>query len=130
MVTEEKESEQTPLTPFWRQTNSRDLTNRSLKTDGDKKGGELKKGCIESEEERQREKAGRDLTNRSLETERQTAEICQTVSADRPGEGEWRTKKGVYGQSEEEREGESEQRPYKQYLKTDKQKTELCRVDL
>ncbi|WP_419592250.1 hypothetical protein, partial [Thiolapillus sp.] len=39
---------------------SRDLSNRSLKTDGKEEGGELQKG-LQSTEDREREKASRDL---------------------------------------------------------------------
>ena len=39
---------------------NRDLSNRSLKTDGKEEGGELQKG-LQSTEDREREKASRDL---------------------------------------------------------------------
>ena len=39
---------------------SRDLSNRSLKTDGKEEGGELQKG-LQSTEDRERKKASRDL---------------------------------------------------------------------
>ena len=73
---------------------SRDLSNRSLKTDGKEKGRKLQKG-LQSTEDREREKASRDLPTDLRKRKRERAEIWKLVSEGRLGEGGYRPYKGV-----------------------------------
>ncbi len=73
---------------------SRDLSNRSLKTDGKEEGGELQKG-LQSAGDREREKASRDLPTDLRKRKRERAEIWKLVSEGRLGEGGYRPYKGV-----------------------------------
>ena len=74
------------LTDLWRQANRKDLTNRSVKTDGQEEGEGLTNGSIDKVRKRAKEKASRDLTNRSLGTDRERRSAKQ-VSEDKRDEG-------------------------------------------
>ena len=73
---------------------SRDLSNRSLKTDGKEEGRKLQKG-LQSTEDREREKASRDLPTDLRKRKWERAEIWKLVSEGRLGEGGYRPYKGV-----------------------------------